>query len=206
MRWFKAEKVIAMKELRYLAAMLIVCGIALPALAQEQVALTIYVHEGDLDGDLLEGVAITGADASGNEFSEVTDSNGAAIVSGEPGLWQFAFKKAGYSPLYLTYNATQDEQTAAYLEKDESSESITLTVHVNDGDLDGDPISGVQIKGADGSGNEFAAETDSSGIAVISGEPGVWQFAFQKTGYDILFLRYNATATDETAAYLEKTA
>lgn len=55
MRWFKAEKVIAMKELRYLAAMLIVCGIALPALAQEQVALTIYVHEGDLDGDLLEG-------------------------------------------------------------------------------------------------------------------------------------------------------
>jgi hypothetical protein len=41
---------------------------------------------------------------------------------------------------------------------------------------------------------------------VVQGEPGAWQFAFQKDGYDVLILMYNATQTEETAAYLEKIA
>ncbi|MFZ3147756.1 MAG: hypothetical protein WA137_01800 [Methanothrix sp.] len=187
-----------------------ICMIS-PASSQEQVVLTIHVHEGDLDGALLTGVTITGQDTSGNEFVQATDASGVAVVQGEPGIWQFAFQKEGYDTLFLTYNATQTEETAAYLNKSDTTESdttdlVTLTIYVHDGDLNGDLLSDVQIKGQDGNGNEFVQATDSSGDAVVQGEPGVWQFAFQKEGYDILILKYNATQTEETAAYLEKTA
>ena len=198
-----------MKIWYYLAALLILCGMVLPVSSQEQVALTIYVHEGDLDGELLSGVQIKGEDASGNEFVEVTDSSGVATVTGEPGTWQFAFQKTGYDVLMLKYNATQTEETAVYLDKsaaeDKSSteEQVTLTIYVHEGDLDGELLSGVQIKGEDASGNEFVGITDSSGVATVTGEPGTWQFAFQKTGYDVLMLKYNATQTEETAAYLQ---
>jgi hypothetical protein len=195
-----------MKACYYLAAMLMLSCMILPASSQEQVALTIYVHEGDLDGALLSGVKITGQDASGNEFVQATDASGAAAVQGEPGIWQFAFQKAGYDTLFLTYNATQTEETAAYMEKNDTVELVTLTIYVHDGNLNGDLLSEVQIKGRDGSGKEFVETTNSSGAAAVQGEIGTWQFAFQKAGYDTLFLKYNATQTEETAAYLEKAA
>ena len=196
-----------MKVWHYLAAMLILSGMICmisPASSQEQVALTIYVHEGDLNGALLPGVKITGQDANGNEFVQATDASGTAVVQGEPGVWQFAFQKAGYDNLLLTYNATQTEEAAAYLKKNDTTNLVTLTIYVHEGDLNGDLLSAVQIKGQDGNGNEFVETTNSSGVAAVKGEPGVWQFAFQKEGYDILSLTYNATQTEETTAYLEK--
>ncbi len=81
---------------------------------------------------------------------------------------------------------------------------ITLTVHVHDGDLSGDLLPKVQIKGQDGNGNEFSEITDSDGMAAVQGEPGTWEFAFQKDGYEVLLLKYNATQSEEAAAYLEK--
>ena len=198
-----------MKVWYYLTAMLMLSGMICmisPASSQEQVDLTIHVHEGDLDGALLTGVTITGQDASGNEFVQATDASGEAVVQGEPGIWQFAFQKEGYDTLILTYNATQTEETAAYLIKSDTTDLVTLTIYVHDGDLNGDLLSDVQIKGQDGNGNEFVQATDASGEALVQGEPGVWQFAFQKEGYEILILKYNATQTEETAAYLEKAA
>jgi hypothetical protein len=198
------EGEIDMKIWNYLAALLLLISMILPAVSQEQIALTVYVHEGDLNGALLSGVKITGQDASGNEFDKVTDSSGAAVISGTPGVWQFAFQKEGYDAIHLTYNATQTGETAAYLEKSSAQDQVALTVYVHEGDLNGALLSDVLIKGQDANGNQFAEVTDSSGAAVISGTPGVWQFAFQKEGYDIIFLTYNATQTDETAAYIEK--
>lgn len=194
-----------MKILYYLAAMLISCGMILPAASQDQVALTVYVHDGSLDGALLPGVKVSGYDAAYGEFAGMTDSSGAAVVSGAPGVWQFKFQKAGYDELNLDYNATQAEEAAAYMTKNESADIIALTVYVHDGSLDGDLLSDVSIKGQDGAGNEFTGTTDSQGAAIIEGEPGTWQFALQKDGYDILFLKYNATQTEDAAAYLEKT-
>lgn len=194
-----------MKILYYLAAMLISCGMILPAASQDQVALTVYVHDGSLDGALLPGVRVSGYDAAYGEFAGMTDSNGAAVVSGTPGVWQFKFQKAGYDELNLDYNATQTEEAAAYMTKNESVDIVALTVYVHDGSLDGDLLSDVSIKGQDGAGNEFTGTTDSQGAVIIEGEPGTWQFAFQKDGYDILFLKYNATQAEDAAAYLEKT-
>ena len=106
-----------MKISHYLAALLMLSCMTLPASSQEQITLTTYVHENDLSGALLSGVQIKGQDASGNEFVGVTDSSGAATISGTPGTWQFAFQKEGYGTLFLNYNATQTEKTAAYLQK-----------------------------------------------------------------------------------------
>jgi len=183
---------------------------ALVASAADQIALTIHVHEGDLNGTLLSGVRITGQDASGEDFDVTTDSDGIAIVKGEPGTWTFAFEKTGYQTLYLNWDATKTEDTAAYLERtsskttSSSQDQVTLTVYVHEGSLDGDLLSGVQISGEDAAGDSFEATTDSSGTAVITGAPGSWQFTFEKRGYQTLTLNYDATQTEATAAYLEK--
>jgi len=195
-----------MKIVYYLTALLILSSMALPAACQDGISLTVNVHEEALDGPLLSEVLITGLDGTGNEFAGVTDSDGVAVISGTPGAWQFAFQKNGYDDLNLQYNATQTEETAAYLEKSSEADQVALAVYVHEGSLDGPILSDVQITGQDGDGNDFAGITNSSGVAIISGIPGSWQFAFQKDGYDALYLEYNATQGEEVAAYLEKAA
>jgi len=193
-----------MKIAYCLTALLILSSMALPAACQERISLTVNVHEEALDGPLLSEVLITGLDGTGNEFAGVTDSDGVAVISGTPGAWQFAFQKDGYDPLYLQYNATQTEETAAYLEKSSEADQVALAVYVHEGSLDGPNLSDVQITGQDGDGNDFAGITNSTGVAIISGTPGAWEFAFQKDGYDALYLEYNATQSEKAVAYLEK--
>lgn len=88
---------------------------ALTAYSQDEAALTVYVHEVDLNGTMLSGVRIAGEDAAGNEFTGITDDNGAAVVRRQPGTWQFAFSKDGYQPLDLSYDVAETEAAAAYL-------------------------------------------------------------------------------------------
>jgi hypothetical protein len=58
-----------------------------------------------------------GEDAAGNEFAGVTDYNGAVVVYGPPGTWQFTFFKEGYESLDLSYDVAETETAAAYLQK-----------------------------------------------------------------------------------------
>ncbi len=83
----------------------------------ELVALTIHVHDGDLNGTPLADVQVSGQDFGGNSFEEMTDSNGAVVIDGVPGIWQFAFSKEGYETLSLSYNVTETQDTGAYLLK-----------------------------------------------------------------------------------------
>ena len=108
-----------MKKSYYLAMLifLTISSIALTAFAQEQVDFTIYVHEGSLNGTALSGVQVTGQDAAGNSFEGTTDSDGAAVLSGQPGAWQFSFIKDGYGALNLKYNVTQTDYGDVYLQK-----------------------------------------------------------------------------------------
>jgi hypothetical protein len=64
---------------------------------------------------LLSAVQIDGQDAAGNSFRTMTDSTGAATISGLPGTWQFTFAKESYQTLNLNYDVTQTEVAAAYL-------------------------------------------------------------------------------------------
>lgn len=187
--------------------LLALCSMALTAYSQEEVALTVYVHESDLNGTMLSGVRITGEDADGNEFTGITDDNGAAVVRGQPGTWQFAFNKEGYQPLDLRYDVAETDEAAAYLLKETSSQDeVALTIYIHVGDLNGTLLSGVQIAGEDAAGNEFSEITDSDGAAIVRGQPGTWQFAFSKEGYQPLDLSYDVAETESAAAYLLKAA
>jgi hypothetical protein len=106
-----------MKIYNCLAALFLLGCMALTASAADTVTLTVHVHDGSLDGDLLSGVSISGTDAAGNEFGAITDSDGIAVINGVPGNWTFTFELDGYDPLYLKYDAISTEDTAAYLEK-----------------------------------------------------------------------------------------
>jgi hypothetical protein len=200
-----------MRNNTYMALSLIMIAscmaLILPASSEEQVELTIYVHEGDIEGDLLCCVQITGRDGVGNSIGGITDSDGAVTFKGQPGTWEFEFEADGYEPLYLEYDVTESHEAAAYLEKSESSSSsaepVALTVFVHEGDLDGTLLSDVQITGYDGLRDEFSGITDSSGSATLVGQPGVWDFLLQKENYETLNLTYEVNETHKAAAYLQ---
>jgi hypothetical protein len=188
-----------------LLVFLALCSLALTASSQEEVALTVYVHEGDLNGTMLSGVQVVGKDATGNEFAGMTDNIGSVVINGPPGTWQFSLSKDGYESLDLTYDVAETEEAAAYLEKTAASEdAVALTVYVHEGDLNGTLLSDVVILGVDAAGNEFSSVTDFSGVAVVYGQPGTWQFAFSKDGYEPIDLDYDVAETDAAAAYLVK--
>ena len=90
-------------------------GIPLPQ--ETTVALTIYVHDGNLTGPELPGVQVSGQDASGNGFNQLTNADGSVVINGQPGTWQFMFSKDGYKPVSLNYNVTETQATAAYLQR-----------------------------------------------------------------------------------------
>jgi hypothetical protein len=200
-----------MKNGYYLAAlMLLMCSSTmLVASAQDQVVMTVHVYEGDFNGSLLSGVSVIGQDAAGSSFQTVTDSNGAAAVSGQPGAWQFTFAKDGYDPLSLSYDVAATGDGSVYLQKATptptpapSVDNVALTIYVHEGDLNGTILSGVQVTGQDAAGGSFQGFTDSNGLVVVSGQPGTWQFNFTKEGYSPLSLSYDVTQTDEGAVYL----
>ncbi len=195
-----------MRSFRLLAAFLFIsCIVTLAASAQDEIALSIYVHEGNLNGTMLSDVRITGQDAEGNSLTATTDADGMAVINGMPGTWQLAFEKSDYQPLELSYDALQTEEVAAYLEKKVSSQPITLTVYVYEGSLDGTELSGVQITGRDAAGGEISVITDADGAAAISGTPGSWEVSLAKEGYEsVIDLSFEATETEEVGAYLEK--
>ena len=183
--------------------LLVSSGTLLVASAQDQVALTVHVYEGDFNGSLLSGVSLSGQDAAGSSFQAVTDSNGAAVVSGQPGAWQFTFAKDGYNTLTLNYDVTATGDGSVYLQKATPSvDNVALTIDVHEGDLNGTMLSDVQVTGQDAAGSSFQGFTDSNGLVVVSGQPGTWQFNFTKEGYSPLSLSYDVTQTDEGAVYL----
>jgi len=188
------------------AALIITCGLlTTTALSSDQIALSIYVHEGNLNGTVLSGVRITGQDSSGSSLQGTTDSQGIAVIRGNPGAWQLSFQKDGYESLSIDYDALQTEEVAAYLEKKPSTQQVSLTISVYEGDLNGSALSGVEITGTDAAGSELEATTDSNGMAVLSGTPGSWELNLAKAGYSSIdYLSYDAVQTEEVGAYLEK--
>ncbi len=187
--------------------MLMSSGLVFTASSQEQVAQTVSVYDVDFNGTLLSGVSLSGQDAEGNSFQGVTDSNGAVVVEGQPGTWQFTFTKEGYDTLNLNYDVTETGEGAVYLQRAAMSQGqVAMTVHVHEGDLNGTLLSGVQVAGQDAAGDSFEGITDSDGMVVVTGMPGTWQFTFSKEGYDTLSLSYDVTQTDEAAVYLERAA
>ncbi len=200
-----------MRKSYYLLILILMMNVSmiLTASSQEQVAQTIFVYDGDFNGTLLSDVQVDGQDATGNMFGGITDSNGAVVINGQPGTWQFTFAKEGYSPLNLNYDVTETGEGAVYLQRASQLQEqgqVTQTVYVHDGDFNGTLLSDVQVTGRDGAGNSFQGVTNPNGVVAISGKPGTWQLTFAKEGYDTASLNYDVTETQEAEACLQRTA
>lgn len=196
-----------MKKIYHLLTLMLLMNISLvlSASSQNQVAQTVYVHDDDLNGTLLSDVQVIGEDTAGNSFEGIADENGAVVIYGQPGTWQFTFMKEGYDTLNLNYDVIQTGEGAVYLNRAaQPQDQVSHTVYVYDGDFNGTLLSDVHVIGKDAAGNSFEGFTDSNRSVVIYGEPGTWQFMFLKEGYDPLILDYDITQTGEGAVYLQK--
>lgn len=85
-----------------------------PVVAQNQVTLTLYVHDGSANGPTLEGVQVTAQDANGNAFDKETNSSGYVEISGVPGTWDFEIRKAGYRSVSWTQDITRSTTNHAF--------------------------------------------------------------------------------------------
>ena len=83
----------------------------------QQVTLTLYVHEGSVNGPLLQGARVTGSDAGSNYFNQITNSNGYVTITGVPGTWQFTASGNGYDDNTWPQSITSTAQKDAYIFK-----------------------------------------------------------------------------------------
>lgn len=88
---------------------------------QETVTLTLYVHEGDEDGPIIQDARVTGQDANGASFDETTNNSGHVTISGTPGTWKFIASKSGYESVSWSQSITATVERHAFLQKEASS-------------------------------------------------------------------------------------
>jgi outer membrane protein assembly factor BamB len=169
---------------------------------QEDVTLTLYVHENSASGPIIVGAQVTGQDGAGNSFSQTTNSNGYVTITGVPGTWSFTASKTGYNANSWSQDITSTCTKHAYLIKQVAN--VTLTLYVHEGSASGPIIVGAQVTGQDGAGNSFSQTTNSNGYVTVTGVPGTWSFTASKSGYDTNSWSQSITTTCEKHAYLIK--
>jgi outer membrane protein assembly factor BamB len=86
------------------------------ATEQEEVTLTLYVHEGSTGGPIIVGAQVTGQDGAGNSFSQTTSSNGYVTLAGAPGTWSFIASKTGYQTNSWSQSIATTGEKHAYLQ------------------------------------------------------------------------------------------
>lgn len=82
---------------------------------QEEVALTLYVHENSASGPVIVGARVTGQDGAGNSFDQTTKSSGYVTITGTPGTWSFTASKSGYNSNSWSQDITATCTKHAYL-------------------------------------------------------------------------------------------
>ncbi|MDD5095526.1 MAG: hypothetical protein PHV74_14290 [Dehalococcoidia bacterium] len=170
--------------------------------AVELLTLTLYVHDGSASGPVVSGAQVTGQDASGSSFSQITNSNGYVTITGTPGDWQFSISQSGYQANTWSQGITATGTKHAFFLNPEPVSGVTLILYVHDGSASGPVVSGAQVTGQDASGNSFNQITDSSGYVTITGTPGTWQFSISQSDYQTNTWSQGITATGTKHAYL----
>jgi hypothetical protein len=95
---------------------------SLDAWSASQVTLTLYVHDGRADGPIISGATVTGQDASGNSFEEVTNSEGYVTIAGDPGTWSFSVSADGYEINSWDQEIAEADTKDAFLQMEKPQE------------------------------------------------------------------------------------
>jgi hypothetical protein len=91
--------------------------------AQINIKVTLVMRDGSASGPVLSGIAVTGQDGSGTQFSQVTDSSGTVALSGAPGTWQFSASKAGYDSSSWSNEITSGTNLKGFLVASEGTKT-----------------------------------------------------------------------------------
>jgi len=92
-------------------------GESVDARTASQVTLTLYVHDGSADGPTISGAQITGKDASGNNFQQITNGLGFVTLTGDPGTWSLSVSADGYETNSWDQEITEADTKDSYLMK-----------------------------------------------------------------------------------------
>jgi parallel beta-helix repeat protein len=84
-------------------------------------------------------------------------------------------------------------------------QDVTLTLYVHYGSETGQLLPGVRVTGNDAGGMSFDKTTGIGGYVTITGEPGLWHFKIEKTGYTPVERNLEITTTCERDAFFSET-
>jgi len=79
------------------------------------VTFYLYVHDTNDAGPNVIGASVTGTDANGSPFNQMTNSNGYATIVGVPGTWHFTISKTGYQSASSSLSVTTTSSKIAYI-------------------------------------------------------------------------------------------
>ena len=137
------------------------------------VALTLYVRAGSTSGPLLSGAQVTGQDAVGNTFSQTTNASGCVVLTGIPGMWQFAASAAGYPTNTWGQNITTTTTKTAYLvQQVASTEHLAFTQPPTDGTPGSIITPSVVVAIEDSHNNPVSSENSNVTLTLGSGTLG----------------------------------
>ena len=158
--------------------------------SQEIINLTLYVREGGDYSEVLGGIKVTGWDAAGKSFNQVTKESGYVVLTGKPGLWHFRISGAEFVP--RTWDAVINSSTVAtnrslsnpfFIEKINLPEIVTIYLYV-ESQANRPVLPGVRVTGWDSTGFRFNQITNEEGYVVLTGKPGLWNFTISKEEYE----------------------
>ena len=86
-------------------------------LAQDIVTLTLFVHEGDLNGPSIPNALISVKDGFGRDFLQTTDDSGSVTITGDSGGWTISASASGYEEKSWYKSITSSSTEYLFLEE-----------------------------------------------------------------------------------------
>jgi murein DD-endopeptidase MepM/ murein hydrolase activator NlpD len=97
-------------------------GIKGAFLQQEQdqdITLTLYIHDGSASGPIIPGARVTGWDGLSNNFDQTSSSSGYVTITGYPGTWSFSASADGYETNSWSQEITETDTKDAFLQEEQ---------------------------------------------------------------------------------------
>jgi len=89
---------------------------------ESEISLTLFVHEGSLNGTLVSGAQIISQDAAGNSIQRTSNNNGYVNIKGDPGTWHFTAFAEGFILNSWSEEILETCTKQKFLEKDHRQE------------------------------------------------------------------------------------
>jgi hypothetical protein len=74
--------------------------------ATADTTMSLFFHEGNIEGPLASGVRLIGIDGAGTSVDQITNTDGCVVMKGRPGTWRFTASKNGYETATWSQDVT----------------------------------------------------------------------------------------------------